>query len=290
MNSSAKTTVVIATRNRVERLLQTLAKIEPLEEISRVIVADNGSTDGTATMVRRHFPSVDILAFHSNVGAFARTVAARSVTSPYIAFCDDDTWWLPGSIDTGTKVLDRHGRIGLLNACVKVGPGERIDDACNAMAAVHAPDGLPGAPILFFLAGASLMRRHAFVSCGGYEKRFFIGGEETLLSLDFHRRGWLMRYLPSMTVRHDPSPIERNDSSRRRLVFRNRLWVAWMRYERGSAWRTTVEAAVRARTDCNVRAAFLRALAGLPWAILNRRPIDAALQRRVDAVWSFDAG
>lgn len=290
MNSTAKTTVVIATRNRVERLLQTLSRIEPLEEVARVIVADNGSTDGTAATVCRYFPDVDVLRFPANLGAFARTLAARSVTSPYIAFCDDDTWWVPGAICMGTDVLDRHASIGLLNACVKVGPGERIDDACNAMAAANGSDNLPGAPILFFLAGASLMRRKAFVACGGYERRFFIGGEETLLSLDFHRHGWLMRYLPSMTVRHEPSPIERNDSFRRRLVFRNRLWVAWMRYERASAWRTTVEAAHRARTDRQVRGAFFRALAGLPWAILNRRPIDPALQQRVDAIWSFDAG
>ncbi len=289
MNASAQTTLVIATRNRVGRLLQTLASLEPLEELTSIIVADNGSTDGTAEVVRSQFPAVNILRLPVNVGAFARTIAARFVRSPYIAFCDDDTWWLPGSIATGTDVLNRHPQIGVLNACVKIGPTERVDEACKAMASGAGSDDLPGAPILFFLAGASLMRSQAFLACGGYERRFLIGAEETLLSLDIQRRGWLVRYVPSMIVRHDPSPIERNDAMRRRLVVRNRLWVAWMRYARASAWRATLETARCARTDRHVRAAFLRALAGLPWAMLHRHPIDRALQQRVDAIWSLEA-
>lgn len=290
MNPNAKATVVIATRNRAERLLQTLAYIEALDDVAAVIVADNGSTDGTTKAVRARFPLIHLLRFPINFGAFARTLAARCVTTPYIAFCDDDTWWLPGSINAGTEVLDRHRQIGVVNACVKIGPSERVDEACNAMATGKGSDDLPGTPICFFLAGASLMRREAFLDCGGYERRFLIGGEETLLSLDIQRRGWLMRYLATMTVRHDPSPMGRNDAFRQRLVLRNRLWVAWMRYARQSAWRTTMSAAHRARTDREVRSALLRALAGLPWAMLNRHPIDAALQQRVDAVWSFDAG
>lgn len=290
MNAKAQTTLVIATRNRVNRLVQTLAFLEPLDELASIVVADNGSTDGTAETVRSQFPKVNVLRLPANLGAFARTIAARYVRSPYVAFCDDDTWWLPGSIAIGTDVLDRHPQIGVLNACVKIGPAERVDDACNAMATEAGSDDLPGAPILFFLAGASLMRLQAFLACGGYERRFLIGGEETLLSLDLQRRGWLVRYLGSMIVRHDPSPIERDDAMRRRLVMRNRLWVAWMRYARASAWRATLQAARRARTDGQIRGAFLRALTGLPWAMLHRDPIDEALQQRVDAVWSFDAG
>ena len=290
MNRSAKTTILIATRNRVERLLQTLARSEPLDDAARIIVADNASSDGTADAVRRAFPNVDVLRLHANFGAFARTLAARNAATPYIAFCDDDTWWVPGSIGAGSDVLDRHPQIGVLNACVKVGSAERVDDACTAMACARASDELPGAPILFFLAGASLMRRDAFLACGGYERRFLIGGEETLLALDIASRGWLVRYFPAMTVRHEPSPVERNDTARRRLTIRNRLWVAWMRYARASAWRTTVAAARSARTDALVRAALLRALAGLPWAMMRREPIDSALQRQVDALWSFDAG
>ncbi len=289
MNGKAKASIVIATRNRAARLLQTLANLEPLDDVAEIIVVDNGSTDGTAREVRRAFPSVSVLRLRSNRGAFARTVGARKASMPYIAFCDDDTWWLPGAITMGTEVIERHPRIGVLNACVRVGPAQRVDEACNAMAAAFGTDDLPGSPILFFLAGASLMQRNAFLQCGGYEQRFLIGGEETLLALDFRRRGWLARYLPSMVVRHDPSPIERNDTLRMRLVIRNRLWVAWMRYARASAWRTTIDAARRARTDSHVRAALLRALAGLPWAMSKRDPIDAALQRQVDELWSLDA-
>lgn len=288
MNDAARASIVIATRNRRPQLLATLERLTGLDDVREIVVADNGSRDGTVEAIRRRFHHVRVLPLSRNFGAYARTIAARTVESPYIAFCDDDTWWLPGSISRGADVLDRDERIALLNACVTVERSGSIDDACRAMSAA-APDGFPGTPIMFFMAGASIARRSAFLRCGGYEKRFVIGGEETLLALEFHRRGWLVRYLPEMHVRHAACPLERDDAHRRYLLMRNRLWVAWMRYRRGSAWRATIETVRCARKDCAARAALLDAFRGLAWAMSNRDPIDPPLQRQIDRVWSVSA-
>ena len=289
MRARASTSVVIATRNRRAQLCATLERLLALDDIAEIIVVDNDSADGTGAHVRAMFPSVRVVELERNEGAFARTVGARSVRTPYIAFSDDDTWWLPGSIARGAAVFDKHHRIGLLNACVTVERNGRIDDACLAMSANRDIDDLPGCPIVFFMAGASMVRTDVFLRCGGYERRFMIGGEETLLALELHRRGWLVRYLPDMHVRHAACAIERDDARRRQLLIRNRLWVAWMRYRAASAWRATLEAARCARRDAAVRAALLPALVGLPWAMSNRDPIDVALQQRIDEVWSVSA-
>src|SRR5271165_5075939 len=84
------------------------------------------------------------------------------------------------------------------------------------------PD-LPGYPLLGFLAGASVIRRSAFLEVGGFESRFFIGGEEELLALDLATRGWSLRYVPELVVHHHPSP-NRDAASRRWHLLRNALW------------------------------------------------------------------
>ncbi len=289
MRSGAQTSVVIATRNRRVQLSTTLERLSALDDVAEIVVVDNDSRDGTAAYVRKTFPCVRVVSLKRNEGAFARTIGAHSVRTPYIAFSDDDTWWLPGSISRGAAIFDSHHRIALLNACVTVERNGRIDEACVAMSANRDIDDLPGCPIVFFMAGASMVRTDVFVRCGGYERRFMIGGEETLLALELHRRGWLVRYLPDMHVHHAACAVERDDARRRQMLIRNRLWVAWMRYRTASAWRATIEAARCARRDAAARAALLPALVGLPWAMSNRDPIDVALQRRIDEVWSVSA-
>ena len=93
-------------------------------------------------------------------------------------------------------------------------------------------DGLPGPSLLGLLAGATVFRRDAFLGAGGYDPRFFLGGEEALLALDLVAGGWVLVYAGDLTVHHYPS-AQRDASSRRRLLARNRLWVAWLRRPAG---------------------------------------------------------
>ena len=53
-----RVSVVIATADRREQLLHTLARLMALPEQPPVIVVDNGSVDGSAAAVRAAFPRV----------------------------------------------------------------------------------------------------------------------------------------------------------------------------------------------------------------------------------------
>src|SRR5438067_11104471 len=83
--------VVMITWNRRAEVLRSLANFTVLPERPRILVVDNGSTDGTAEAVAAQFPQVEILEAGKNLGAAGRTLAARRVTAPYVPFADDAT-------------------------------------------------------------------------------------------------------------------------------------------------------------------------------------------------------
>jgi hypothetical protein len=59
--SPSRVAVVIATRNRGPELLGTLTRLLALSERPRIVVVDNGSTDGTAELVRARHPDVQVV-------------------------------------------------------------------------------------------------------------------------------------------------------------------------------------------------------------------------------------
>src|SRR5919108_2255895 len=163
--SPAPVAVVIATRNRGTELLGTLARLRALHERPPIVVVDNGSTDGTCELVRAHQPGVRVVGLRYNWGGAARTIGARLVDSPYVAFSDDDSWWAPGALGRAVDLLDRHPRLAVLAARVLVGPDQRLDPACDRMAHSPLPSAadLPGPSVLGFVACGAVVRRVAFL-------------------------------------------------------------------------------------------------------------------------------
>jgi N-acetylglucosaminyl-diphospho-decaprenol L-rhamnosyltransferase len=139
------------------------------------------------------------------------------------------------------------------------------------------PDGVPGAPLLSFLAGASVVRRRAFLAVGGFSARFLIGGEEELLAADLADAGWRMAYVPELEIHHEASKL-RDADLRRRQGIRNTLWFAWLRRPVPSALRRSVamlEAVPRDRTSLGALADVIR---GVPYLVSQRRPVGGDVE------------
>jgi GT2 family glycosyltransferase len=277
-NPVARISLVIVTHNRAAELLRTVASTMRLPERLPVLVIDNASSDDSIGQLDRQFPGVRSIRLHANLGAAARNIGALNVTTPYVAFCDDDVTWAPGALTRAVELLDAHPRVAALTARVLVGNDRREDRACAVMAASPLVSaGLPGPAVLGFLAGASVFRRDAFLAVGGYEPRFFIGGEERLVAVDLAVRGWSLAYADELIAYHYPSVV-RDGKTRGRLEVRNALWTAWLRQPARNALRRTAFVLRNARIP-NAIAGGLAALRGMPWVLRHRRVVPAHIAK-----------
>jgi N-acetylglucosaminyl-diphospho-decaprenol L-rhamnosyltransferase len=266
-------TTVIATRNGADRLVRLLPR-----HTGPVVVVDNGSDDGSPERIARRCPDIPLIRLRHNAGAAARNVGVARAATPYVAFADDDSYWMGDSLGRAAAILRDNPTAGLLTGTVLVGPEHRIDplSARMATAPLGVHRGQPGPAVLGFLACATVVRRQAFLAVGGFNARLHIYGEEDLLALDLAAAGWSLSYVRSLYVHHLPGTNGRDPSARRRVEARNRILTAVLRRPPAVVART-VAGAARRRDD---RRGIVAAVPALPWAIAHRRtlppPVESA--------------
>lgn len=268
-------TVVLLTYNCASRLNTVLEHLLHLG--IPVVAVDNGSADGTADLLER--PGVDVVRLPLNIGAAGRNAGADLVRTPYVLFCDDDGWYDREGLAQACDLMDAHPRLGLVNARILVRTENRLDPISVEMSQSPVADraGIPGAVLLSFMAGACVVRRSAYQAVGGYDERFFIGGEEETLGLPLAKAGWEMRYLPELVMHHHPSLA--NAGNLRAFGMRNTLWTAWLHRRARSAIRYTLFTLADTPKNADYARGALMALAGLPWVVAER----VAMSRELDA-------
>lgn len=292
--------LVVLTYNRADSVCRTLSKLrETCPEIP-IIAVDNHSTDDTVARIRHHFPTVEVVTASINTGAAGRNIGVARVTTEYVAFCDDDTWWEHGALQAAVPLLDRYPQVAVLSAEVVVedaargqagdadgtgtDTGTSVDPTCTVMA--RSPldaTGLPGPALIGYMAGAAVFRTRAYREVGGYCAKLFIGGEEELVALDLLARGWQLAYAPMLTLRHAPSPL-RDARRRRQLLARNALWVACMRLPPTAIGRRTWAAlATWYQHGCAIDDGW-DMLRGLVWAIRHRRVVSPRVWTLLETV------
>lgn len=110
--AAADVSVIIPTYNRVSFLARAVDSV--LSQTVRpreVIVVDDGSTDGTAELIRGYHGSVTYL-YQDNQGvSAARNNGIKSATSKYIAFLDSDDYWAPDKIEYQVDVLESNQQL-----------------------------------------------------------------------------------------------------------------------------------------------------------------------------------
>ena len=112
MNQS-QVTVVITTKNRKEDLRKSILSALEQTACPRVLVMDDGSTDGTSELVKQEFPGVQVERSEISVGLIVqRNRAARLAETPILVSIDDDAVFSTCQVVADTLREFDHPRVG----------------------------------------------------------------------------------------------------------------------------------------------------------------------------------
>jgi glycosyltransferase involved in cell wall biosynthesis len=107
--------VIIPAFNAEKYLGETLGSaLAQTYEDYEVIVADDGSTDGTASIAGCFGPRVTVLSKGNGGPASARNLAITNSSGRYLAFLDADDLWVEDKLEQQVAFLDQHPDRGLV--------------------------------------------------------------------------------------------------------------------------------------------------------------------------------
>jgi GT2 family glycosyltransferase len=200
-------------------------------ESARVMVIDNGSSDGSPAYVHERWPTVEVIEIPANIGvAAALNRALVASDSELVALLNNDIELEPEWLAELSRALDSHPEAA--SACGKLlrfhdrstidaagdlmlwsgavinrGHGMRDEGQFDTAQAVFAPG-----------AGAALYRRHAFEVVGAFDESFFAYLEDVDWGVRAQLAGLTSRYVPSAVGYHMGGA-----TTRRRKGFYGRL-------------------------------------------------------------------
>ena len=102
------------------------------EALLEVIIADNGSDDGSVEMVRAEFPRVRLVETGGNIGfGRANNLALRDARGRHFCLLNSDAEVLPGALRTTLAFLDSHPDVGLAGGQLQW-PDGRAQTSCGS--------------------------------------------------------------------------------------------------------------------------------------------------------------
>lgn len=191
----------------------------------RVVLADNGSTDGAPEAAARMRPGVELVPTGGNLGyGGGANVGARAGGEPWLVVANPDITWHKGALDTLLDAAERHPRGGAFGPAILTPQGDLYPSArafpTLGRGAGHALLGWwwpanpwtrsyrqeSGGPVegrAGWLSGSCmLLRRSAFDEVGGFDPGYFMYFEDLDLCRRLADAGWESVYVPTAVVEH----------------------------------------------------------------------------------------
>jgi GT2 family glycosyltransferase len=258
----------------------------------RILVVDNGSTDGSVSALRTRFPDLEIVELGSNTGFSAGNNTgirrAREAGATYAWLVNNDAEVEPGALEALLHVADRDPGLGAVGSLlvspadgrtVEVWGGGLVDRRLGR--AAHVKDVPPDGRLDYLMGASLLLRLHALDIDQALDEGFFLYWEDVDLCFRLRASGWRLAVAERSLVRHrNHGSLDRSDplfdfhyhASAARF-FRRHAIVPIAPIFVGAASRVAQRAA---RGQWRLAYAVLRGTA----AGLRRRPSDAT--RRAD--------
>lgn len=165
---------VIPVRDRAEMVGEAIASVYAQQcSDLEIIVVDDGSVDGTAELVARHYPEVKLVRLRGLGPGPARNAGVKVAAGEIIMFLDSDDLWLPDHVDRLLAALARGFEVAY-------GVALTTDLVANSTFLIpEAGKGREGEVLTdllrwcFMVPSALAVSRKAFAACGGFRGHAF---------------------------------------------------------------------------------------------------------------------
>ncbi len=212
---------------------------------TKILVVDNGSTDGSVAAIRAAFPEIELIETGRNLGyAGGNNVGIERAISDgadYVLVLNNDTTCAPDLIDRLLEAAARHPRAGMFcprilylqdpqrvwfdNARWNSGklnfgfPGkDRLES--ELAAADHETD---------FACGAALfVRAEVIRQIGAFDARYFLVWEEADWCYRARKNGWASMVVSSAKIWHSVGASFGSEASPLRTYFSSRNQLLWL--------------------------------------------------------------
>jgi GT2 family glycosyltransferase len=242
----------------------------------KIVIVDNGSTDGTVTWVQERYPDVQVIANGRNLGfATAVNQGIRDSGTRYVATLNNDTKPDVGWLAALVAAAERDPRVGMCASKMVFADQPGVINSTGICLdrtgiAWDRHGGEPDArsesePVEVFgpCAGAALYRRAMLDEVGLFDDDFFAYLEDVDLAWRARQAGWRCLYVPAARVlhRHSATGVE-GSPFKSYLLGRNKVWLIVKNYPFAPLWPY-------------VPLLFLYDLAAVLYALVSRRDVTA---------------
>ena len=213
--------IVIPVKDRADELQRCLASIDRVDypqDLLQIIVVDDGSRDGSASVARESGALVVPSGGTGRGPAAARNVGARAATGDILAFIDSDctasAGWLaellPAFNDPKTVAVG-----GEVSGMCTASAVDRYESVMSSLSlGSRERSGSTGDDTFYLPSCNLLVRRRAFLAVGGFADDMHVG-EDVDLTWRLRDNGWTISYLPVGEVFHEHRSTVRSFMSRR---------------------------------------------------------------------------
>lgn len=187
---------------------------------TQIIVIDNASQDGSAEMIEKHFPQVQLIRNQDNVGfSKANNQGITQARGRYVLLLNSDALVQPETLSFLLQFMETHREIGACSPRLRMQSGDAQayafgDDPSLAYLLrrglsrlflnrpIHNWD-VPYPIATDWVSGACLLlRREVVEQIEGFDESFFMYFEDADLCLRIRQHGWQIFYVPQVDVIH----------------------------------------------------------------------------------------
>lgn len=254
--------VIILNWNTREFLVACLASMQYAAQRAdyEIIVVDNASADGSASMVREQFPWVHLLAQNENLGfSKGNNVGIAASQGDYVLLLNSDTEVRDDALERMCTYMDEYRDVGALGPQL-LNPDGTVQLSCRRFPSYRTalfhryslltrlfPRNRYSSEYLMtetghketmevdWVSGACiLVRRKVIAQVGVLDEEFFMYAEDVDWCYRMHRAGWKIVYFPGAKVMHHIGRSSRKMPVKTTYERHRSMWLFYKKhYSRG---------------------------------------------------------